>query len=266
MIFLLIFFSATLNHNYNDIIKSSISSKDINSISTIFITKNDNLRLFSSKCTYWVFYKPELKEYDNLREGAVYLSKIGYNTVLISGKKTKHIDFKKLKPGTYYVGILPKAKSIQFISSEPINLVNSNIVQVVVRENDTYLGFLTEQLGLPFILPPKMLGVYGHQTDLRIGTDCAELAIYGMRRMGYKIPYCGPRGILNYLDSTSLLTPGTIIHFGYQVSVLYQDCGQIGKLDGQDLVIHAYKNKVTIEKLEDTELLNKEYRLYKWKN
>lgn len=264
MIFLLIFLS-TFNFNNFDNIKSSVNSGEIVSKSIIFLTLNDELKLYSSKDMYWVFYKPEFRVYDNLFEGAKYLSKIEYNTILISDKKSNSFDFKKLKPGTYYVGILSTSKSIQISSCKPIHMVYNNIIQLVVRENDSYIGFLTEQLGLPFILPPKMLNEYGHQTDLRIGSDCAELAIYGMRRMGYKIPYCGPKGLKNYLEPTDLLIQGTIIHYGYQVSVLYEDRGQRGKLDGEDLIIHAYKDKIAIEKLGNTELLQKEYKLYKWK-
>lgn len=251
--------------NSNEYIYSSVNRGEVSNNSTIFMRVNDVLELTYSEDKYWVFYNPILKEYNNLTNGAKYLEKIEYTTTLISNKKNNTIVFDNLTPGAYYIGILSQPESIQFASSDPIHLTHKNIIQVVVRENDSYIGFLTEQLGLPFILPPKIIGKYGHQTDLRIGTDCAELAIYGKRRIGYKIPYCGPKRLLNYLNPTNKLVQGTIIHFGYQVSILYEDKGIIGKLDGEDLIIHAFEDEVKIERLGDTELKNKEFKLYNWK-
>jgi hypothetical protein len=264
MIFLFIILTSFTQNSY-EYISSSVNHGELTNNPTIFISVNDELELISSEEKYWFFYNPVLKEYNNLVEGANHLEEIEYKTALFSNKKTNRIEFNKLNPGTYYIGVLSQPESIQIVSSAPIHLTNTNIIQIVVRANDSYLGFLTEQLGLPFILPPKMLGMYGHQTDLRIGTDCAELAIYGKRRMGYNIPYCGPNGIFKYLDKTNIVSEGTIIHFGYQVSIVYEDRGKIGYLDGEDLIIHAFQDKVKIERLEDTELKNNEFKLYNWK-
>jgi len=264
MIYLLMFLFA-FNQNIDNI-KYSLNSQDLASSSVIFTKTADTIDFYCSNDSYWIYYKPELKEYDNIQNGKMSLSKITYKPELITNEKTNHIKLTNLKPGTYYVSISEVSINAPIESFLPINLTNENIVQLVVRENDTYIGYMTELLGTPFILPPKLLGVYGHQTDLRIGTDCAELAIYGMRRMGYNIPYCGPAGIVKYLEPTNDLKEGTIIHFGFQVSVLYKDNGLIGQLDDQDLVIHAYLDKVSIDKLGDTGLLRNNYKLYKWKN
>ena len=253
-------------HLNNNSIQYTLNNGQRCSNHTIFITINDELTLYNPNEVYWVFYKPLLKEYNNLINGADKLTEIVYRSEPISLQKTHEIKLKKMKSGTYNLSILPQKKTSEIISSKPIHLNTVNIVQIVVREDNTYIGYLTELIGLPFILPPKTIGKFGHQTDLRMGTDCAELAIYGIRRMGYNIPYCGPKGILKYLKPTNKLIKGTIIHFGYQVSVLYEDKGQKGILDGQDLIIHAYKDKVTIEQLENTELINKEFKLFQWTN
>ncbi|MFB6305972.1 MAG: hypothetical protein ABEH43_03115 [Flavobacteriales bacterium] len=156
--------------------------------------------------------------------------------------------------------------SIEDDTIASFNIYNDiDIIQIINKTHKGFIGYLEELLNVPFVLPPKKLLGEAHQTDLRLGVDCAELAIYGKRRQGYKIPYCGPRGIKKYLKPTSKLTKGTIIHFGFQVSVLYEDKGQIGHLDNNDLLIHAYKDKAEIKKLGNTDLKKRSYQLYQWK-
>ena len=58
-----------------------------------------------------------------------------------------------------------------------------NTLEIVVRRDDTYVGYATELIGVPFVFWPKEV-VGGHQTDLRMGADCAATVIYGKRRMG----------------------------------------------------------------------------------
>ena len=73
------------------------------------------------------------------------------------------------------------------------------IVQIVRRKDDTYTGYLTELLHTPFIIAPMVTEDGYHETDMRMGSDCAAFAIYGRRRQGYRVSYCGPRGIYKYL-------------------------------------------------------------------
>ena len=140
-----------------------------------------------------------------------------------------------------------------------------SVQQITVTKSSSYLGFLEELLNIPFVLPPRRFKDGKHQTDLRLAVDCAELAIYGRRRQGYNIPYCGPKRITEYMNKTDSLFPGVVIHFGHQVSVLYEDRGKIGILDSEDLLIHAYKDKVEIICLKDTDLAHQRYTLLDWK-
>ena len=110
-----------------------------------------------------------------------------------------------------------------------------------------------------------MLANHGHQADLRLGIDCAELAIYGRRRMGENIPYVGPRGIKDYLEKTDNVEVGVVLHFGFQVSVLYEDRGKIGKIDEADLLIHAYEDKAEIIELGKTDLWKWPFEMFVWK-
>jgi hypothetical protein len=208
--------------------------------------------------------KPILQEYDNLKSGAKSIEPSEYTILPIEKHQFDTVfTIDKIKVGTYYFGrVLENNKS--FTSTKPIHLIDDNIIQIVVRKSNSYIGFLTEQLNLPFIMPPKVLPKFGHQTDLNIGTDCAELAIYGMRRLGYNIPYVGPKGITKYLNQIDSISSGTILHFGFQVSILYEDRGKIGVLDAEDLLIHAFEDRVKIEPIGDTKLLKMEYKIYQW--
>ncbi len=232
--------------------------------STVRVVEGQTVTLKTLEAGNWVKIAPLLKEYDNLKNGAKSIEPIDY-VIIPLGKhqsdSTLIID--NIKVGTHYFGrVFENNKS--FSSTKPIHLIDDNIIQIVVRKNDSYIGFLTEQLNLPFIIPPKVLPKFGHQTDLNVGVDCAELAIYGMRRLGYNIPYGGPKGITKYLIQVDSISSGTILHFGYQVSIIYADLGKIGELDAEDLIIHAFEDKVKIESLGQTKLLGMECKKYRW--
>lgn len=187
--------------------------------------------------------------------------KIFYSVSYID--KFKLLDTFKL--GTIYI----TDKPVSFDTIATVNIMNNDcceIMQLVKTEHDDYLGYLEELINVPFILPPRHLSGYGHQTDHRIAVDCAELAIYGKRRQGYNIPYCGPLRIVRYLQKIDSISSGAIIHYGFQVSVVYQDRGIPGILDDEDLLIHAYENKAEIVTLGKTNLKNKKYIPYIWKN
>jgi hypothetical protein len=177
------------------------------------------------------------------------------------------IDKKKLLDslpiGTIYIA--DTVLELDTVHTTNIMRYCGGLRQIVKKLHGGYLGYLEEMLNVPFVLPPRHLSGFGHQTDHRIAVDCAEMAIYGKRRQGYDIPYCGPLRIGKYLDRTDSITAGTVIHFGFQVSVVYEDCGIPGKLDGEDLLIHAYKDKAEIIALNKTDLRKAKYISFTWK-
>lgn len=246
----------------NGQLKIEVNDSIISYKKSIRIKEDDKIRIFSTEKIRWVQFKPELKEYDNLIEKNKKIQPVDYTVDIISDGNT--LELGKLSAGTYYFGKIPE-NNPSFQTIFPIQREFENIVQIIVREDNTYLGLLTELLNLPFIIPPKYIRSYGHQTDLSIGTDCAELAIYGMRRLGYRIPYCGPKKIYKYLSEVNYVTKGNILHFGFQVSILYEDKGIIGKIDEEDLLIHAYQDCVKIERIGDTKLIRLPFKTYKWK-
>jgi hypothetical protein len=166
--------------------------------------------------------------------------------------------------GSYWVSPAGLFPPDSLLASYAILEEYADVVQFVITQSSGYTGYLEELLNVPFVLPPRRLRNGKHQTDLLLAVDCAELAIYGRRRQGYNIPYCGPKRIARYMSPTLLLRQGTVIHFGHQVSVLYEDRGEAGVLDGDDLLIHAYTGKAEIIRLRDTDLLHRRYTLYEW--
>lgn len=133
----------------------------------------------------------------------------------------------------------------------------ARLPELVVRRDDSYPGLLTELLGAPFVLWPAELPGLGHQTDLRLGTDCAALLIYGRRRLDENIPYVAPAGLFRYADlvienvlidssaqqgndSPAPVQVGDILHFGFQTAVLSQDVPPRGRLTRDDLIIHTF--------------------------
>lgn len=166
-------------------------------------------------------------------------------------------------PGTYFFHI-GRPERDTFCSIGPV-CETFPVWQVTVRRDSSFIGFCEELLGLPFVLPPRRIPGFGHQTDLRLATDCAELAIYARRRQGHRLPYVGPKGLRAYLKPADKLEPGAVLHFGFQVSVLYEDRGQPGILDEADLLIHAQREKVEIVPLGETGLLDRRCKIMQWK-
>jgi hypothetical protein len=137
---------------------------------------------------------------------------------------------------------------------------------VAVRRDDTYLGYVTELLNSVFIFGSA--GPDGrNQTDRLIGTDCADMAVYGARRMGKKVDYTNTYNIdqeapvvatalsvdahgvmldakghpIQVGDGPGMARPGDLFHFPHSrhVAVFYEDREPKGVLDMGDLMLHA---------------------------
>lgn len=233
---------------------------------------------------YWYTILPVLKEYDNV-VGSTKKNIVTFKVPLTYTYKQTDETFvqqlvEKKDYGTYYLTFQQEAinSDFTFRSIGAIHREQDNILQIVYRPDDTYIGYLYELFHTPFIMAPKSVEGKYHQTDERVGSDCAELAIYGMRRLGYSIPYCGPKSIYSYTeiicDKSSLanghthyvngkkqkisvsreegIYPGDIIHFGPQVSVFYKDQGTIGYLDCQDILIQSYGVTPSLTTIQDS--------------
>ncbi len=147
--------------------------------------------------------------------------------------------------------------------------------KVTLRPDDTYLGYMTELAGLPYIFGSAAQGRLPHQAERRVGVDCADLMIYGLRRMGHKLRYrssrtLGPisrslgaridgrRGGLYLRGGERVpvgpagIIPGDWIIFEGHVGAFMADRGHMGWLDEADLVIHIAWKEVAIESLADS--------------
>lgn len=170
------------------------------------------------------------------------------------------------------------AESPGLVSRERGGL-SRHVFRIAVRRDDTYLGYLTELLNTPYIFgsdgPPG-----SHQADLLIGSDCADLVVYGARRLGRELPYVStwtladhipehrratgqrPDGVfleatdtaaqpLRIGDGRSDLRPGDVLLFpnSRHTGVLWEDRPPLGVLDGEDLMFHTCWAPPTVEPL-----------------
>ena len=199
----------------------------------------------SGRTVAWFRLRPDLAVYDNSRRISPWLDSIRYVPAPMGIAKTISVATDNAGTSTWAwcdTAAIPCRWARPFATPEALAQTHPDeVTQVVARADDTYLGYLQELLGTPFVLLPRSIGS-GHQTDLRIGSDCAALAAYGRRRMGEKIPYRGPRGLLEHLVVVppGQMRAGDLLHYGIQVQVVFEDRGRKGYPDGEDLVIQSW--------------------------
>lgn len=119
--------------------------------------------------------------------------------------------------------------------------------QLVIRQDDSYIGYATELLGVPFVYAPAYLPD-GHQTELRKGADCVALILYARRRQGYRVPYSAPPKLYEFAEmigdkntiSKIAIREGDILHFGFQTALIAKHRSTKLGLDDNDLIIHTY--------------------------
>ncbi|MBX7101629.1 MAG: hypothetical protein K1X89_28200 [Myxococcaceae bacterium] len=146
--------------------------------------------------------------------------------------------------------------------------LSRQVMRVTFRQSDSYLGYLTELFNTPYIFGSAGEGAK-NQSDLLIGSDCADLAVYGRRRMGRRAEYTSSFGIDRQaplvaaavaqsdagvaLDAQgrpiTAARPGDLLHFpgSRHVAVLYEDREPKGVLDANDLMLHTCWAPPTIE-------------------
>jgi hypothetical protein len=157
--------------------------------------------------------------------------------------------------------------------------------RVSIRRDDTYLGYLTEMFGQPYIWASAGVTSRTHQSERLEGSDCADFIIYGARRMGKALDYTwsgglpsvtrllAPRGERGedgvYRDATGtplpFPSPGDIILFPRHVGALTQDRGQLGILDDQDLMMHTLFDSPKEQAIADSGYAQTAVELRRWK-
>lgn len=151
----------------------------------------------------------------------------------------------------------------------------ADIRKVTVRPDDTYLGYMQELAGLPYIFGSAAQGREPHQAERHIGVDCADLMVYGLRRLGHDVGYrssrtLGPisrrvvsgvaarRGDVYLAGGRPVrvgaggVAPGDWLIFEGHVGAFVEDRGRPGVLDTRDLVIHIAWRELAVESLADS--------------
>ncbi|MBA3465310.1 MAG: hypothetical protein H0T46_35590 [Deltaproteobacteria bacterium] len=149
--------------------------------------------------------------------------------------------------------------------------VTDAVMRVSIRRDDTYIGYLTEMFGQPYIWGSAGLSNSTHESERLEGSDCADFIVYGARRMGASIPYSwtgalpgvskllasGTRaddGI--YRDRRGEPLPftkiGDLVLFPRHVGALVEDRGTKGVLDEQDIMMHTLFDSPKAEPIADS--------------
>jgi hypothetical protein len=157
--------------------------------------------------------------------------------------------------------------------------------RISLRRDDTYLGYLTEMYGQPYIWASAGGTDATHQSERLEGSDCADFVVYGARRLGKNVPYVWTGGLPKYTKKLSAGTlgddglvyrdahgkplpfpeVGDLVLFPRHVGVLAEDRGTIGVLDVDDLMMHTLFDSPKEQRIGDTGYADKPLELRRWK-
>lgn len=146
--------------------------------------------------------------------------------------------------------------------------LTKDVYRVAVRKDDTPLGFSTELINTPYIFGSA--GPDGrNQSDLLIGSDCADLVIYGQRRSGKPATYTSSYDIDKQAPPLRDGVPakaGDLVHFpgSRHVALLYEDREPLGVVDENDLIFHTCWAPPTVQRIGDTGCASRPYRVLRF--
>jgi hypothetical protein len=149
--------------------------------------------------------------------------------------------------------------------------LTDDVMRVSIRRDDTFLGYLTEMYGQPYVWASAGTSDRAHQSERLEGSDCADLMVYGARRMGKRVSYTWTGGLPKittlvtagsrgedgiYRDHAGKPVPftqaGDLVLFPRHVGALAEDKGTIGVLDDKDLVLHTLFDSPKEQPIADT--------------
>jgi hypothetical protein len=161
--------------------------------------------------------------------------------------------------------------------------LTDDVTRVSIRRDDTYLGYLTEMFGQPYIWASAGATDATHESERLEGADCADFVVYGERRLGHKIGYTytgglpqltkllaagarGDDGIYRDAHGAPLPfgAPGDLVLFPRHVGVLVEDRGTLGVLDDQDIMMHALFDTPKEQAIADSGYADKPVELRRW--
>ncbi|MGV3620084.1 MAG: NlpC/P60 family protein [Archangium sp.] len=162
-----------------------------------------------------------------------------------------------------------KAVSTPGMESTKYGGLTKDVFRVTFRRDDSLIGFATELINTPYIFGSA--GPDGrNQSDLLIGSDCADLVIYARRRQGHKAEYTSSYAIDKQAPEVKSGPPkaGDLVHFPSvrHVAILFEDRPPIGELNDEDLILHTCWAPPTVQALKDTSCGAPPWRLLRFKN
>ncbi|MFZ5439613.1 MAG: hypothetical protein ACOZQL_06375 [Myxococcota bacterium] len=143
-----------------------------------------------------------------------------------------------------------------------------DVFRVTFRRDDSLIGYATELLNTPYIFGSA--GPDGrNQSDLLIGSDCADLVIYARRRAGKKASYTSSYDIdrqAPLLKEGKPARVGDLVHFpgSRHVGILFEDREPLGVVDEDDLILHTCWAPPTVQRLGDTGCVSRPYRVLRF--
>lgn len=162
--------------------------------------------------------------------------------------------------------------------------LSDDVLRVSIRRDDSFLGYLTELYGQPYVWASAGLTDATHQSERLEGADCADFVVYGARRSGKRIAYTWTGGVPQitkllaagtrgddgiYRDRAGTPLPftraGDLVLFPRHVGALVEDRGTIGVLDDADLIVHALYDTPKAEPLADSGYADKPVELRRFR-
>ncbi len=115
--------------------------------------------------------------------------------------------------------------------------------RVTFRKDESLVGYAAELINTPYIFGSA--GPDGrNQSDLLIGSDCADLVVYARRRQGRRAEYTSTYTLDQQapeLAKGAKVREGDVVHFpsSRHVGILFRDNEPKGVLDAGDLLFHT---------------------------
>jgi cell wall-associated NlpC family hydrolase len=148
--------------------------------------------------------------------------------------------------------------------------LDRRVMRVAFRLDDSLIGYATELLQTPYIFGSGGAGER-NQSDLLIGSDCADLIVYARRRQtdrqrgsytsSYALDQQAPP-----IRKEQVAQVGDVIHFpaSRHVGLLFQDLPPVGVVTGDDLILHTCWEWPTVQAIKDSRCSSEPYRVLRF--
>ncbi len=146
--------------------------------------------------------------------------------------------------------------------------LTKEVMRVTFRADDSLIGYASELINTPYIFGSA--GPDGrNQSDLLIGSDCADFAVYARRRMGIRAEYTSSYGIDAQAPEVKDGKPkrGDLLHFpgARHVAIFFEDRPPLGEVSDDDLIFHTCWTPPTVQRLGDSGCAPRPWRLLRFK-